>query len=308
MAHYRNAQFTSFAENLDHLIDDDGEPIYPINFLAYGIEICPETQRRHLQGYVEFSKKMYMKGIKALFDDNGLHIEKVIDLDALMKYNKKDGDYHEFGKPKARSDYIKFKEDWDKLHNSSVYDLICNREDNDFSDIRALLMAKEVISNGKLDVKEREFKEFYGNMELTPIQLEILEALDNQNDRQVLWIYDKVGNNGKTWLANHLLATRDTCILGNGRSRDLAHIYNGQDIVVFDFTRTVEGRINYQIIEEMKNGRILAPKYNSRIKYCLGVKILILANFLPDYNSMSLDRWDVRSIESTDSGVILDPL
>lgn len=284
---YRNCQFTCFAhENLNFLLID-GEPISPIQFLCFGLEICPTTSKQHLQGYVEFTKQMYMKGIKTLFNDPGLHIEKTINREALIKYNKKEGKYVEFGKPKSNSD-------WSSLHTNSVYSLISERSGEDtgkFDDIRALLEAKDVIDNHKIELFETEFKNFYSKIELNPIQCQIHDLLIYQNDRQILWIWDEIGGHGKTWFSNYFISLYDAIVLTNGKTRDLATYYNCEEYVIFDFSRTTEGRINYQIIEDLKNGKVFAPKYKSKMKFRLGVKVVCLANFLPDFEALSLDRW-----------------
>lgn len=290
----RNIQFTCFKhKSLRFLLDKDRKPVYPISFVMYGKEVCPDTGRKHLQGYAEFSKQMYMKGIKELFKDEGLHIEKVRDMEALIRYNKKEGDFREYGEPKKGSL-------WTQLKSRSIVDII-DEDPNNLSKIKEMLVAKDVLANQRFEESEREWKDKYANITLTPLQEEIKAALLEQGDRQILWIYDKRGNNGKSWLSNHIVATEDACIMVNGKSRDLACYYNCESIVIFDFSRTVEGRINYQMIEDLKNGRVFDPKYKSRMKYKLGVKIVCMANFEPDWEAMSLDRWDCRRV----SGVIL---
>ena len=68
----RRVSFTSFA--VEKYIDfepDENE----IQFLVWQTEVCPDTRRRHIQGYVELKKPKRLTGIKKLFDDNTMHIE-----------------------------------------------------------------------------------------------------------------------------------------------------------------------------------------------------------------------------------------
>lgn len=69
--------FTTF--NLDEFDDSCAEdPDTPIRYLVFQSELCPQTQREHLQGYVEFSKVMRMVSVKTLFKDHTMHLEKRI--------------------------------------------------------------------------------------------------------------------------------------------------------------------------------------------------------------------------------------
>jgi len=87
----------------------------------------------------------------------------------------------------------------------------------------------------------------------------------------------------------------------NGKCADIAHAYNYEEIVVFDFSREQEERINYQIIEKFKDGRIFSPKYDSKCKVFKGARVIVFSNFDPDKSKLSEDRWDVMRVD-------LDPL
>lgn len=131
-----------------------------------------------------------------------------------------------------------------------------------------------------------------------PFQKQLLELADEEpNDRQVLWIFDKVGNSGKTKLAMHLASQKGFLNLENGKTADIAHAWNGEN-VIFDFSRTQESHINYQVIESIKNGKVFSGKYNSVSKAYPSPHVWIFANFLPDYAALSKDRWVVMKMRS----------
>lgn len=288
MTHHRNIQFTDFKnDNLDFLLDENKEPIYPVQYLMFGKEICPKTQKPHLQGYCEFTKKMYKKGIQTLFN-SPIHIEEVKDRKALEKYNKKEGNFSSFGEPKSGSLWEQCK----KLTNYEMIEL--NPDTADYFNV--IRFMKESINDHKLEKNEKEFKQFYENITLNEIQINMKNWLKNQNDRQICWIWDPNGNKGKTWFANHIIATEDCLILTNGKTRDIATYYMGQKLIIFDFSRTSENGINYQVIEELKNGRVFAPKYKSNMKFSLRTKIICLANYPPNTSKLSKDRWDIKLI------------
>lgn len=58
-------------------------------FLCYGKEICPKTQRKHLQGIIHFKDAKSLKVAKSLLQPH--HVECAYDPEALLKYCEKDG-------------------------------------------------------------------------------------------------------------------------------------------------------------------------------------------------------------------------
>ena len=129
------------------------------------------------------------------------------------------------------------------------------------------------------------------------MQKEVLEKLDNQNDRQVLWVSDRQGNSGKTFMTKWLLARGNAIRFTNAKSSDIAYAYTGQDIVIFDISRTIEGYFNYGICEDLKNGMLFCGKYASKSKvFVKPPRIVIMANWLPDKSAMSSDRWDILEV------------
>ncbi len=71
---------------------------------------------------------------------------------------------------------------------------------------------------------------------------------------------------GKSWLATYLAVTYQAFVTSNGKSADIKFGYSGERIVVFDFSRSQEEQINYNIIEELKNGRYFNSKYESQMR------------------------------------------
>lgn len=53
-------------------------------------------------------------------------------------------------------------------------------------------------------------------------------------------------------------------------------------IVIFDFVKSEEGKINYKIIECIKNGMLQSTKYESTVIYFERPHILVMSNFMPD--------------------------
>lgn len=131
---------------------------------------------------------------------------------------------------------------------------------------------------------------------LLPWQDRIRTRLLNQTDRQVTWVYDPVGNTGKTYLGQWLCAFDHGIMFENGKKADIAMAFEDEPIVIFNFTRDKEGFVNYSVMESFKDGVLWSPKYESQVKRFLPCKVLCLANWKPDETKLSMDRWDRISI------------
>ena len=130
-------------------------------------------------------------------------------------------------------------------------------------------------------------------------QSQILNLLEHQNDRVVLWVVDEAGGKGKTTLAKMLIATKGAFYVTNGKTADVGYAYDGQEYVVLDYTRDYENYVNYSIIEQMKNGILFTSKYQSKTKVFKPAKVVVFSNFQPDKTKLSSDRWKIIDLSDT---------
>lgn len=72
----RNVCFTGYDEREMKAALDTARTNPDVKYWIYQVEECPNTQRRHLQGYIEFSKQLGMNQIKALLGSRSVHLEK----------------------------------------------------------------------------------------------------------------------------------------------------------------------------------------------------------------------------------------
>lgn len=129
-----------------------------------------------------------------------------------------------------------------------------------------------------------------------PYQQQIIDIVEKKPDkRKIIWIYDPVGNNGKTELCKHLCCNNNFLRLTNGKTNDISYVWKGQH-VVFDFSRSQEEVINYGVLEDLKNGMVTSYKYESCVKHFDIPHLFVMANFLPNISKMSLDRWLIYKI------------
>lgn len=71
----RNYVFTIFDLGWSPVEDEIGAGDHPIRYLVYQREKCPETGRKHLQGYVEFNKQMRLAAAKTALHAPDAHLE-----------------------------------------------------------------------------------------------------------------------------------------------------------------------------------------------------------------------------------------
>lgn len=114
---------------------------------------------------------------------------------------------------------------------------------------------------------------------------------ENSSAREITWIVDEVGNNGKTWLARYLVAHHNAMYVTGGKEGDIAHAYNGQPVIVFDFSRAKEECVSYASIESLKNGFVFSTKYESSMKMYNPPWVLVFSNWNPEMDKFSSDRW-----------------
>lgn len=129
-------------------------------------------------------------------------------------------------------------------------------------------------------------------------QKECITKIDEQNDREILWVYDKTGGKGKSYLTNYLIDNKNAFFCNNGKATDVAYAYEEQETVVIDLPRTTidgDGKdwTPYRLMEMFKDGRIFSSKYQSCMKRFKSAKLVVFANYLPDTSKLSQDRWNI---------------
>lgn len=135
----------------------------------------------------------------------------------------------------------------------------------------------------------------------------------DREDRKIIWFYDEVGNCGKTTIAKHLCIKypREVLYL-SGKSGDCKYAVttflddekNNLKTVLFDYTRSQEDYISYEVLESIKNGIFFNNKYESKMIVFDNPHVIVLANFIPKLEALSRDRWIVYNVSG--SGSVLE--
>ena len=93
----RNWTFTDFELLNIKSIYDEYKDI--IRYVGWGKETCPTTKRVHNQGWIQFTTKRRLNGVKNIMGTKKIHVEACRGTpDQNDNYCKKDGDFQSFGK------------------------------------------------------------------------------------------------------------------------------------------------------------------------------------------------------------------
>lgn len=135
---------------------------------------------------------------------------------------------------------------------------------------------------------------------LRPWQEHIVNLLQvPANDRTINWVWDDAGNTGKTSLCKYLIIKLNA-LYAYGDAKDVKCAIALQKtlprIILIDIPRG--GRIDYKLLEEIKNGLLFSGKYESKMIIMNSPHLIVFANKAPDTNKLSLDRWNIMEIEN----------
>ncbi|QKI28968.1 Rep [Pittosporum tobira CRESS virus] len=136
-----------------------------------------------------------------------------------------------------------------------------------------------------------------------PWQMQLVEYLQGPPiARKIRWYVDHQGGTGKSSFAKHM-ARHGAFYTRGGKTADVAfaffeHLNNNPatNICIFDFTRSGKDFVNYDVLEQVKDGLIVSPKYESRTIVCPVQHCIVFANWAPDEEKLSADRWDIIRI------------
>lgn len=203
--------------------------------------------------------------------------------------------YVEFGsklRPLENRIFKNLKIHWEKSKGNRNDNIIYCSKDNNF--ISTFIVKKPLVD----PLAGFTLKEFQRN---------VINMLSEEPDnRSIYWYWDEIGNTGKTSLAKHLCINYPNQILFvNGAGKDIKYAVsefvanedNDLKMVIFYFTRSIENFISYEAIESVKDGILFNNKYESKMCIFNCPHIICFANFEPDYNTLSNDRWKVIKVD-----------
>lgn len=135
-----------------------------------------------------------------------------------------------------------------------------------------------------------------------PWQQTILDGLqESPDDRHITWVYDSVGNKGKSRLTRHLLCEYNALAL-SGKLADMTYAFcqKPAPIVIFDVSRAQAEHSDhlYTMAEHLKNGYMFNTKYNSKQVVFNPPHCIFFSNSMPTEGKWSRDRVKIINLDT----------
>lgn len=276
-------------QNIDKIIENASD----FDYVFFGKEVG-ESGTPHLQGFVSFPQRVRRN---YCIDKIGqAHFTVARNIDNSIQYCKKDGDFVEIGERPSpsgtRSDLEAFK----LSVASGCLDMRKLR--NDYSEIVAKY--PKFCHDFVQDHMPKKLVDFHP---LRPWQQALYDSLKLPPDpRAIFFIVDPVGNAGKSWFGHYYAFLHDNAqVLLPGKKADMSYALDPLARVLFiDAPRAKQGEfIQYDFLEDVKNGYVFCPKYESRLKQMAPCHVVVFMNEDPDMNKLSKDRYVIRRVNTT---------
>ena len=147
------------------------------------------------------------------------------------------------------------------------------------------------------------------NVELKPWQKDLLEYMNHPTQRQIIWIVGKSCGEGKSWFQKYVKSVYGTRKVVSGinlraNTASICHVLSKQplstaDIFLFNIgkAKTKTDAVNYEVLEDLKDGDAFAAKYNSQqLKIRTPNVVKVFSNERPNTDQLALDRWKLLYI------------
>ena len=133
------------------------------------------------------------------------------------------------------------------------------------------------------------------------------------SERELIWVYGTNGNEGKSWFQKFVESKfgSDKVLCGldiKNKTSSICHILSKRSLITIDTylfnvsrSQNEYDKVNYEVLEQLKDGKIITSKYDSReLKLVTPNIVVIFSNYAPDTKQMSKDRWTIFSIRNDD--------
>lgn len=123
------------------------------------------------------------------------------------------------------------------------------------------------------------------------------------DDRKIIWYCDPKGGVGKSRFVSYYTSVPElNAMVLSGPLRDMRYAYSEQKarIVFFDIARAETEHVShmYTMAEELKNGRFMNTKYESKMVFFKPPHVIFFANIEPDTTKWSSDRLIYRQFDN----------
>lgn len=231
---------------------------------VFGYEICPTTGSPHLQGFVKWPGKCSWTQTVKRLNNKRISVRECDKSEkANVLYCCKDGVW--------KSNYL----------------------------------TDHYIQKWGIQKKEVPITDLITN--LKPFQLSIRKLLTGPvMPNKIHWVYDNKGQIGKTEMVRYMYVNHGVPFAYGGKSSDIMNlVFNNRPYftskdnaaMIFNFTRVTDPeRISYSSLEQISDGAIVNTKFECGCFVCNKPHVMVFANCLPLFDSITLSRWMIYTI------------
>ena len=183
------------------------------------------------------------------------------------------------------------------------------------------ILGQDDIKQESLDKIHKEALDLYikqkqgidhENIILRPWQEDLLRQIEHPTERKVIWVRGAKCGEGKSWFQEFIESRfgweRVVCAMDiKLKKSSICHVLGKRPLTTTDIFLFNVGKakafdeVNYEVLEKIKDGRILASKYDSReLKFKIPNVVVVFSNDKPDVKQLALDRWLIFSIINGD--------
>ena len=146
------------------------------------------------------------------------------------------------------------------------------------------------------------------NTILRPWQEDLLKQIEHPTEREIIWVRGAQCGEGKSWFQEFVESRfgweRVVCGMDiKVKKSSISHALGKRPLTTTDIFLFNVGKaktfdeVNYEVLEKIKDGRILASKFDSKeLKFKTPNVVVVFSNDKPDINQLALDRWLIFSI------------
>lgn len=146
---------------------------------------------------------------------------------------------------------------------------------------------------------------------LYPFQKSILEIIRGPvNENKIIWIYDSVGQLGKTELMRFCFVNYNIPFSYGGKCSDIINLaYNNREILlkmdkptfIYNLGRDTDPeKVSYKSMEQISDGAISNTKFEGACFVFNKPHVIVLANCLPVSKKLTASRWILKTIKNNE--------
>jgi len=261
-------------------------------YLIVGKEVSP-SGTPHLQGHLSFTRRLRRNQAIAHLGFQA-HLTVARNIKNSIEYCKKSGNFLQHGVSPVDASVSGKRTDLESFMSTVESGVLCKRA---LRKIHPDVMAKYprfasdfIADNRSVPIPE-EHDLFYW-------QSKLLEIFSGEVDKRIIFfVIDEEGKGGKSWFADYVEKyfenKKKVQVMKPGKTADMAYEYcEDTEILILDCPRSKQGDfIQYDFLENIKDGRLFSPKYESRMKRFKPPHVALFMNTAPDMDKLSVDRY-----------------